>query len=166
MTCIERDISAEISELVKNTWIKGTNFDMVFYADDTIVVSRNLDAIEELLEGTTVGEYGLKLNIVKCVNLNMTTGERQNMGGGIQLENVEEATYLGNTMNKKALKSKCSGRGRETNTASKHHVVETASLLQNVGSQQKMADPDLRCRNQKQTAVWNGNRTAYRGNSE
>ena len=48
MTCIERDISAEITEHVKNNRIPGTDFDMVFYADDTIVISRNLKAIEEL----------------------------------------------------------------------------------------------------------------------
>ena len=49
MTCIARDISAEITERIEDNRIPGTNFDMVFYADDTVVVSRNLDAIAELL---------------------------------------------------------------------------------------------------------------------
>ena len=48
------------------------------------------------------GEYGLKLNIYKCVNLNKNMKESPKMRGGYRIENVEEATYLGNTMNKKA----------------------------------------------------------------
>ena len=40
MTCIEEDITREFSEEVKKTWITGTDFDMVFYADVTIVTSR------------------------------------------------------------------------------------------------------------------------------
>lgn len=50
MTCIERDIAMEINQEVKNHRIPGAHFDMVFYTDDTIVVSRSKDAREELLE--------------------------------------------------------------------------------------------------------------------
>ena len=38
------------SNRVKNARVSGANFDMVFYADDTIVVSKTKDACEELLD--------------------------------------------------------------------------------------------------------------------
>ena len=40
--------------------IPGTSFDMIFYADDTIVVSKSLEAVEELLnvEEILSGGYG------------------------------------------------------------------------------------------------------------
>ena len=41
MTCIERGIAMEISQQVNKYRIPGADFDMVFYADDTIVVSRS-----------------------------------------------------------------------------------------------------------------------------
>ena len=48
------------------------------------------------------GQYGLKLNKDKCVNLNMNTEEQQAFSGGEGLIKVEEATYLGNTLNSRA----------------------------------------------------------------
>ena len=51
---------------------------MVFYADDTIVVSKTKETCEELLENieTISGENGLRLNKDKGVNLNMNTEEQ------------------------------------------------------------------------------------------
>ena len=65
----------EVSENIKQSRIPGTDFDMVFYADDTIVTSRSKAACEELLEITEriSGQHGLQLNKDKCVNLNMNT---------------------------------------------------------------------------------------------
>ena len=77
---------------------------MVFYADDTIVVSRTKEACEELLERIErmSGQCGLKPNKGKCVNLNMNTEEQQTSRGENKLIKAEEATYLGNTLNSKA----------------------------------------------------------------
>ena len=52
MTCIENDISREVTQQVKEARIPGAAFDMVSYADDTIVVSRTKEACEELQEKT------------------------------------------------------------------------------------------------------------------
>ena len=78
---------------------------MVFYADDTIVVSRSKEACEGLLEKIerTSGQYGPKLNKDKRVNLNMNTDEQQTFRGGDKLIKAEEATYLGNTLNSMAI---------------------------------------------------------------
>jgi hypothetical protein len=52
---------------------------MVYYADDTIIVSTEKKACEQLLKLTEdiSGKYGLKLNKDKCVNLNLNTEEQQ-----------------------------------------------------------------------------------------
>ena len=72
---------------------------MVFYADDTIVVS-----CEELLEIFEIisGEYGLRLNKEKCANLNMNTDEQQTFENREKIVKAEEAVYLGNTLNSRA----------------------------------------------------------------
>ena len=77
MTCIEKDITGEATDNIKNNRIPGTNFDMVFHADDIIVASRSKTACEELFEKIEriSGDYGLKLNKDKCVKLNMNTEE-------------------------------------------------------------------------------------------
>ena len=49
MTCLERDIARAASSKVKNDRVTSANFDMVFYAGDTIVVSKTKVACEELL---------------------------------------------------------------------------------------------------------------------
>ena len=50
MTCLEMDITREVSRKVKEARVPGANFDMVFYADDTIVVLETKEACEELPE--------------------------------------------------------------------------------------------------------------------
>ena len=50
MTCVERDISSGITKLVIEARLPGATLDMVFYADDTIVLSRSKETYEELLE--------------------------------------------------------------------------------------------------------------------
>ena len=104
MTCIEMDITREATDDKKQNTIPGTDFDMVFYADDTIVTSRSKAACEELLEKNEriSGQYGLKLSKDKCVNLNMNTDKQQTFKGGQKLVAAEEAAYLGNTLHRKA----------------------------------------------------------------
>ena len=79
MTCINADVQARISNKVIENRIPGADFDLVYYADDTIVISRTKEACEELLElvEEISASYGLKLNKDKCVNLNMNTEEQQ-----------------------------------------------------------------------------------------
>lgn len=52
MTCIDTDINREQSLRVKNSRAPGCCFDMVYYADDTILISTDAKAINELLKLT------------------------------------------------------------------------------------------------------------------
>ena len=49
MTCIEADVLAKLSTEAKNQRLENMDYDMVFYADDTIVFSKTLQGIEEIL---------------------------------------------------------------------------------------------------------------------
>ena len=87
MICISEDIKSEISEEAMMNRIPGLKFDMIFYAEDTILYSLNKAAIEELLEKVKIisKKYGLALNKDKCVNLNMNTSEEQVFADGKRL---------------------------------------------------------------------------------
>jgi hypothetical protein len=79
----------------------------LFYADDTIVFSKTKQAIEELLGliKDTSGNYGLRLNKGKCVNMNMNVVGQQKQGKqdhDLELKGVDAAMYLGNKLNNKA----------------------------------------------------------------
>ena len=104
MTCIDIDIQQEISEKVRECRIPGADFDMVYYADDTIIVSKNKEAIEELIRLTESisAKYGLMLNKEKCTNLNINTEQQPLFMDGEKIEESKQAIYLGNTLNYKA----------------------------------------------------------------
>jgi retron-type reverse transcriptase len=104
MTCVEHDIQQLLTPPITNFRLPGTNFDMVYYADDTIIVSTRLEACKKLVEytGRISANYGLKLNKGKCVNLNMNTGKQQTFSNQKEIAQASEATYLGNVLNYKA----------------------------------------------------------------
>ena len=107
MTCIEADVLAQLTEEAKQDRLDKIDFDMVFYADDTIVFSRTQKGIEEILGliQHTSSKYGLRLNKDKCVNMNMNTEGSQKLGTQADdhvMKSVEAAMYLGNKLNKRA----------------------------------------------------------------
>ena len=104
MACVDFDIQQNITEEIREHRIPGTDFDMVYYADDTIIVSRSLEACEQLIAMTEKysAQYGLNLNRGKCVNLNMNTEDTQKFSNGDGIKSKKEATYLGNELNYKA----------------------------------------------------------------
>ena len=62
---------------VKNNRLPGLDFDMVCYADDTILFSTDTRGLNELLRLTeqVSSQYGLKLNRDKCVAIAITMTE-------------------------------------------------------------------------------------------
>jgi len=107
MTCIEWDVLSKLSTDAKEQRLENMDYDMVFYADDTIVFSKTIKGIEEILGHVKniSGDYGLRLNKGKCVNMNMNVQGKQKLGtepDDHQMEGVESAMYLGNRLNKKA----------------------------------------------------------------
>ena len=50
MASIDHDVRLEISQETKDNRLPRIDFDSVYYADDTILFSRNKKSLEELLE--------------------------------------------------------------------------------------------------------------------
>ena len=103
MTCIDEDIKSLSSPLIEEHRIPGIEFDMVYYADDTILFSQSPEAVSELLKHTENAsiKYGLKLNRNKCVAITMNNEEDIIFQNGDSLKNSFETTYLGNEINKR-----------------------------------------------------------------
>ena len=102
MTCIDSDIQGTISQHVVNNRIPGLNYDMVYYADDTILYSQSNRGLNELLSLTEriSKQYGLNLNRDKCVAIPMNNDGSIHFQDGTQLAKGFEATYLGNEINR------------------------------------------------------------------
>ena len=65
------DIQAKISGHVKNNRIPGLDYDIAFYADEAILLSRDNRGLNELLKYTEQisAGYGLKLNRTHAMQL-------------------------------------------------------------------------------------------------
>ena len=72
MSCVDFDIRSKSSRVANNR-IPGLTFDMVYFADDTILFSTDNRALNELLALTesVSSKYGLRLNKDKCVVVQM-----------------------------------------------------------------------------------------------
>jgi hypothetical protein len=104
MTCIDEDINRGKSNHVVNARIPNLDYDAVYYADDTILFSISTRAVNELIRLTEkyFKQYGLKLNRATCNIINMNNQGNIMFADGTQLNNVTEATYLGNELNVEA----------------------------------------------------------------
>ena len=102
MSCIDHDIAASKSRRVSNARLPGLYFDMVYYADDTIIFSTDNRSLNELLHLTETisSRYGLKLNRNKCVVIQMNNEGQVHFDNGNPLPKKYEATYLGNEINR------------------------------------------------------------------
>ena len=109
MTCIEADVLDKLGTASARNRLPNLDYDMVFYADDTIVFNKTLEGIEEIFGhiDSISAEYGLSLNKDKCVNMNMNTpqGKQQRLGTqqhAHKMKGVDSAMYLGNRLNGRA----------------------------------------------------------------
>jgi len=127
---------------VSNGRIPGLEFDMVYYADDTILFSTDNRALNELLHltETVSSKYGLCLNKNKCVAIQM------NNDGSVHFDNQEplpkrfETTYLGNEINREAnIWHEISNK----NARSKKDLVQITAILEGDECKFEMAIADL-----------------------
>ena len=102
MTCVDSDIQESLSRHVINSRIPGLDYDMVYYAGDTILFSQSNRGLNELLSLTQriSGQYGLKLNRDKSVAISIYNDGCIHFGDGTPLTRSHEATYLGNELHR------------------------------------------------------------------
>ena len=93
----------ELEKKLSEGRLLNASFDEVLYADDTIIFSHDVNALEELLarieqEGA---RYGMKLNKTKCEALCIRGGDRIRFGDGMLVPRCDECKYLGCLINDK-----------------------------------------------------------------
>ena len=103
MTHIDNKIENAKSRHIIENRIPYINYDSIYYADDTIIFSQSNDAILEMLHLTEhfSGIYGLNLNQSKCLCIRMHHDNHIAFLDQVAVENSENASYLGNTINHK-----------------------------------------------------------------
>ena len=102
MTCIDIDIQRKISQEVKCNGIPNLDFDMVYYADDTILFSQSNRGLNQLLSFTAriSQQYGWKLNRSKCLAVPMNNDGKIHFYDGTVCAKSYEAMYLRNEINR------------------------------------------------------------------
>ena len=93
--------------------LPGINFTELLYADDTALITSNVNAMNRLIAliEQHADYYGLNFNYGKCVSMNFNTNHCPKFMNGTKLETPTEAEYLGSTISDKHLTRKeVSGR--------------------------------------------------------
>ena len=97
MTTLFHDVHEETDKLLKNNRVPGAEFDEVTYADDTICISTNTEALHEFVKNIELQgmRYGMKLNKDKCELITSGTVANVHCGDGTSITKVRTATHLG-----------------------------------------------------------------------
>ena len=108
MTVLFGDIHKGDGHGLKQHRVRGAGFDEVLYADDTIFISQNADAMNRLLAAIEEeGElYGMRLNKNKCELLAFGAKRKIKFRDGAVIKPTEEVKYLVCYWNNKADGSK------------------------------------------------------------
>lgn len=81
----------------------GLDFTEMMYADDTALITNNVNAMNRLLAKieTHAAYYGLNFNKTKCVSFSFHTHSRPVFADGSRVPEAEETQYLGSCISKR-----------------------------------------------------------------
>jgi hypothetical protein len=107
MTVIMKDVEDSLTEQEKNLVEAGkpdTGINKLFYADDTILMTTTVHAMECLLHAIEKesAKYNMRLNKQKCIVINMNEVHRIEYADGTLVPTQNKATYLGGIITKKS----------------------------------------------------------------
>ena len=104
MSCVDHERQAKTSRCAHKGRIPYLNFDLVYYADDTILFSTDNRALNELLKliETVRGKYGLRLNRNKRAVIQKNNDGLVHCANDEPLRKKMGATYLGSEINNEA----------------------------------------------------------------
>ena len=100
MSVIDNDVSSNLSLRTINARHSGIDFDRIYYADDTLLVTTNTRAAHDILHQIELIsiQFGLQLNRDKCAFIAMNGDNQIRFRDGTKLNKVYEATYLGHQL--------------------------------------------------------------------
>ena len=100
MTVVFRDVSDGLN--MSRGMVDGLSFTELLYADDTVLITKNVNAMNRLLKKVEQCAlyHGLNFNKQKCVSFNFHTNERTKYANGAKVRCADSTTYLGAELNK------------------------------------------------------------------
>ena len=126
MSVLFRDIHANADLKLEEHRVQGMDTDEILYADDTICISENEQALSRLLAAIEMegNKYGLQLNKKKCDYLHFGQAGPVVFADGTPVPKKHEVKYLGCNMNDRAdPEREISKRKKETMiTLNKLHI--------------------------------------------
>ena len=104
MTCLFHDVHKNDHLKLREHRVIGMEEDEILYADDTICVSEDEEALQRLVQAIEAegAKYGLKLNKDKCEYIHFGLAKRIAFQDGTLVPRMHEVKYLGCHMNDKA----------------------------------------------------------------
>ena len=101
MTVLFRDVHSELN--MSRGKLEGLDFTELIYADDTALITNNVNAMNRLVAKIEehAAYYGLNFNKGKCVSMHFHAPGRLRFPNGEFIKEVDEAVYLGGVISKK-----------------------------------------------------------------
>ena len=103
MTVMIRDVHDNLNS--KRGTLEHINFNELVYADDTVLITNNTNAMNRLIEKIQycAGYYGLNFNEKKCISMNFNTKSKTKFADNSFVPTEENTSYLGANINYKHL---------------------------------------------------------------
>ena len=100
MTVVFRDVSDGLN--MSRGMVDGLSFTELLYADDTVLITKNVNAMNRSLKKLEQCAlyHGLNFNQQKCVSFNFHTNGRTKYANGAKVPCADSTTYLGAELNK------------------------------------------------------------------
>ena len=95
MTILFEDVRERLAYLRRRGRIGQIDFSEVLYADDTLVVTRDTRAAQDMLQAITEDSscYNMRLNCDKCKTIFMNKRNRVKFPSGEVVENVSQQVH-------------------------------------------------------------------------
>ena len=128
MTALFKDIREDDEQQMNKQRVKGTQYDQVVNADDTICIPQTLAAMNRLLAAIEIEgqKYGLKLNKTKCEYIPYGTTQSE-----IRIRRTSTASqrsHLSRMSNKQQRRPQ--HRNNQKNINMQHHLKQIAHALE------------------------------------
>ena len=94
------DVHQDMEDKLLEHRVPGAEFDEVTYADDTICITTEIQAMNEFIQKIEWQgfRYGLKLNRNRCELISTHSDADIHFQDNTKIQNVKSATYLGCTL--------------------------------------------------------------------
>ena len=82
--------------------LNGLDYSELMYADDTALITNNINAMNRLIKSieTHAAYFGLNFNKGKCVAMVFNSDQKVKFGDGSPMPTPDNAVYLGASVNK------------------------------------------------------------------